>query len=87
VKVKLFLATLVGATLVAEASMADPGACGEAVNKYNSAKSDLSDALQRYASCLSDGNGHDDCSSEFGSLSSAQDDFESAVSDYGIDCD
>jgi hypothetical protein len=30
--------------------------------------------------------GKDDCSSEFGSLQSAQSDFESAVSDYESEC-
>src|SRR5437879_3293891 len=38
--------------------------CNDATNTYNSAISDLSDALRRYSRCLSNSNGHDDCSSE-----------------------
>jgi hypothetical protein len=40
---------------------------------------EVSDALRHYARCISDSQGHDDCSTEFSSLKSAQDDFESAV--------
>jgi len=36
--------------------------------------------------CVSDSKGHDDCSSEFSTLHSAQDDFESAVSEYQDKC-
>jgi hypothetical protein len=53
---------------------------------YNSAISDLSDALRRYSRCLSNSNGHDDCSSEFRRLKNAQSDFESAVSEYESEC-
>jgi hypothetical protein len=60
-------------------TVADPRECREAIDRYNSAISDVSTALRRYASCVSDSRGHDDCSSEFSSLRSAQDDFESAV--------
>jgi hypothetical protein len=65
---------------------ANPEECRDAISQYNSAKSDIADALKRYASCVSDSDGHDDCSSEFSSLRSAQDDFESAVSDYESNC-
>jgi len=65
---------------------AGPDECHDAVDNYNSALSDVSDALKRYASCVSDSQGHDDCSSEFSNLRSAQDDFESAVSEYESEC-
>jgi hypothetical protein len=65
---------------------ADPEACQEALNQLRSARSELADALRRYVSCLNSSEGHDDCSSEFGSLRSAQDDFESAVSYYEGEC-
>jgi hypothetical protein len=60
--------------------------CNDAVNTYNSAISDISSTLRRYTSCVSNSNGHDDCSSEFRRLRSAQSDFESAVSDYEREC-
>jgi hypothetical protein len=60
--------------------------CNDATNAYNSAISDLSDTLRRYSRCLSNSNGHDDCSSEFRRLKNAQSDFESAVSEYESEC-
>ena len=60
--------------------------CGDATSTYNSAISDVSDALRRYSRCLSSSNGHDDCSSEFRRLKNAQSDFESAVSQYESEC-
>lgn len=68
------------------ATKADPEECRNAVDQYNSARSDVSDALRLYASCISSSDGHDDCSTEFSSLQSAQDDFKSAVSTYESDC-
>ena len=65
---------------------ADPNECREAVDHYNSALSDVSTALRQYTSCLADSRGHDDCSTEFQQLQSAQDDFETAVSEYESDC-
>jgi hypothetical protein len=65
---------------------ASPESCREAADAYRSAVSDVSDALRIYASCISSSGGHDDCSSEFSILSSAQDDFESAVSEYESEC-
>jgi hypothetical protein len=60
--------------------------CNEATDTYNSAISDLSDTLRRYSRCLSNSNGHDDCSSEFRKLKNAQSDFETAVSQYESEC-
>ena len=68
------------------AAAADPEACQEALNQLRSARSDVADALRQYVSCLNSSDGHDDCSSEFGSLQSAQDDFEFAVSSYESEC-
>ena len=65
---------------------ADPEACRDALDQFNSARNDVSDALRSYASCVSSSDGHDDCSSEFSQVHSAQDDFESAVSSYEGDC-
>ena len=60
--------------------------CNDATDTYNSAISDLSDTLRRYSRCLSNSNGHDDCSSEFRRLKNAQSDFESAVAEYETEC-
>jgi hypothetical protein len=65
---------------------ADPEDCRNAVDEYNSAASDIDDALRAYAQCVSGSDGHDDCSAEFSNLQSAQDDFETAVSDYEANC-
>jgi hypothetical protein len=72
--------------IFAQPTVANPQACRDAIDSYKSAISDVSTALRTYASCVSDSQGHDDCSSEFSSLRSAQDDFESAVSEYQSEC-
>ena len=46
--------------------------CSDAIDTIESAISNLSNALQGYLRCLSDSNGHDDCASEFRSLTKAQ---------------
>jgi hypothetical protein len=65
---------------------ADPEECRGAINSYDTAMSDVSDQLNLYANCIADSRGHDDCSSEFMALHSAQDDFETAVGAYESDC-
>lgn len=67
-------------------SKADTDECPDAIQNYNSAVSDIATAIRSYTSCVSDSKGHDDCSSEFSSVQSAQSDFEDAVSRYGSDC-
>ncbi len=61
--------------------------CNWAVSSYNSAVSDIEMRLKRYTQCLANSQGADDCSSEFRRLRSAQSDFESAVSDYQLNCE
>ena len=81
--------TLSAAFVVAVLSLpavAGPQECQDAIESYNSATEDVSTALRGYSNCVSNSEGKDDCSVEFGSLRSAQDDFESAVSIYGADC-
>jgi hypothetical protein len=65
---------------------ADLEACRDALDAYNSALPDVSTALRVYGNCVAESHGHDDCSSEFSSLQSAQDDFETAVSNYESEC-
>jgi hypothetical protein len=72
--------------LCGNAVRSDTDECRDALDHYNSARSDVSGALRRYGACVSDSKGHDDCSSEFSTLHSAQDDFESAVSEYQDKC-
>ena len=72
--------------IFAAAANADPESCHDALDQYKSAKSDVSEALAKYTSCIAHNDGHDDCSSEFSELQSAQDDFSSAVSDYESEC-
>jgi gas vesicle protein len=86
---QIIRATLVAVMLSATASgpaTASPETCRNAINQYNSAISDISSALRRYANCVSSSEGRDDCSSEFRRLRSAQSDFESAVLQYGSEC-
>jgi hypothetical protein len=67
-------------------AMASPTECQDAISNFKSARSDISTALQLYANCVSSSDGHDDCSSEFETLKSAQDDLDDAVSEYESDC-
>jgi hypothetical protein len=77
------LALLVLGSSVARA---DPEECREAIDRYNRALSDVSDGVRSYTGCVSVSRAHDDCSSEFLQLHSAQDDFETAVSEYESEC-
>jgi hypothetical protein len=61
--------------------------CSYAVDSYNSAVDDIGYSLKRYSQCVQDSRGIDDCSSEFRRLKNAQDDFESAVSEYQLECE
>jgi len=60
--------------------------CQDAIDSFHSSRGDVFDSLKKYASCVSDSDGSDDCSTEFQNLSNDQDDFESAVSSYQSDC-
>lgn len=76
-----------GAALaLSSAALAGPTECQEAASEFNSARDDISTALRSYANCVSSSDGHDDCSSEFQTLKSAQDDLEDAVSTYETEC-
>jgi hypothetical protein len=70
----------------AASTNADPESCRDAADQYQSAKSDVSSALSSYSRCISSSDGHEDCSSDFSSLQSAQLDFESAVAEYESEC-
>jgi hypothetical protein len=72
--------------LCSTAARSDTDECRDALDHYNSVRSDVSSALRQYGCCVSDSKGHDDCATEFSTLHSAQDDFESAVSEYQDNC-
>jgi hypothetical protein len=65
---------------------AGPDECKFAIDSYNSVVEEVSNTMKRYSRCVSDSQGHDDCSSEFRRLNSSQSDFETAVSNYGSEC-
>jgi len=77
---------LIFSVVCVSGSSADPEACGDAANHFTSAKSDIESAASDYESCVSGSNGHEDCSSEFSTLDSDHNDFESAVSEYEEEC-
>lgn len=80
-------AVAIALCFVCQASVvASPEECRDAIDQYKSARGDVASAIRGYASCVSSSDGHDDCSSEFSTLQSAHDDFESAVSDYENEC-
>ena len=67
--------------------MAQSSDCQWAVDQYNSALSDISYAVSRYASCVGSNRGFDDCSVEFLRLKNAQSDFDQAIMAYRFDGD
>ena len=69
------------------AAIANSYECRNAIDRYNFVLDDVSSAMRRYTSCVADSRGHDDCYSEFRRLKSAQDDFESAVSEFKSECE
>jgi hypothetical protein len=82
----LITALLALSLAISAEAWADADGCNDATESYNSAISDIEGYLRRYARCVSDSQGNDDCSSEFRRLRSAQDDFESAVSNRQSEC-
>lgn len=61
-------------------------ACQTAYQELSQEQSNLAGYLKRYVNCLSATDGTDDCSFEFRRVKSAQYDFETAVSNYKINC-
>jgi hypothetical protein len=84
---------IAGAVLVAfvavvpSPALADQASCNNAIDRYNSAVSEIDYCMKRYARCIDASRGTDECYSEFRRLKNAQGDFESAVSDYRSECD
>jgi hypothetical protein len=61
--------------------------CKDAIASYNSAIEEISNTMKRYSRCVSDSQGHEDCSSQFRRLKLSQSHFETAVSNYGSECE
>lgn len=68
------------------ATPANASDCSDAVNKYNSALSEVTYRLKRYASCVSVSAGKDDCSTEFRRVKYAQDEFAALCSSCTKEC-
>lgn len=69
-----------------QAANASPDECREVISEFNLAVNEISSTLKRYTTCISDSQGHDDCSIQFKRLKSAQGDFENAVARYETEC-
>ena len=76
---------LVLALAGATAALADE--CGDAVRDYNSVLSRLTDAMERFSTCVADSKGLKDCAKEFGQLHSLHRQFSSVVAIYSKDCE
>ena len=74
------------AILAAPPALADPEQCRDAAEAYKTAHEDLTDAIETYNRCVADSAGREDCSAESSDVQSAQDDFESTVRDYEVEC-
>ena len=85
--IKIIRAVLIAMALTASIpATADQDSCRGAMFVVKRTQAAVGDYLRRYASCVSRNDGRSDCSSEFSRLRSAQEDFESAVSDYQREC-
>jgi hypothetical protein len=84
-KVYSVVVTLVALALVPGAE-ADRDACRKAAVSYEIALSEVTDALRSYEKCIVASRGRDSCSEEFSDLDVAQDQFETAVSEYDKWC-
>lgn len=70
----------------AQSAYASPEQCKYAIEKYNSTISNIQYSLRRYTTCLSNSQGHEDCSYEFRKLKYDQSDYENVVSEMSSEC-
>jgi hypothetical protein len=86
VTLAVVLVAILGVTLAAvsltAAGPAFADECGDAVLDYNAILSRLHDAQDRFATCVADSKGTDDCSREFRRLQLAHGQFASSVAVY-----
>ena len=83
-RLKLMTGALIAVSFTSPAAASE---CGDAINQYRGARSEIADALRRYSNCLtSDTSGREDCSYEFRRLRNAQNDYESSVSQVQSYC-
>ncbi len=60
--------------------------CTDAVLDYNEVLSQLTDAMEKFSTCIADSKGTDNCLHEFNRLRSAHGQFAAAVSVYVKQC-
>jgi hypothetical protein len=80
---------VIGALLVfvvAPTGDGDRNACKQAAKHYEIAVTEVTDALRNYEKCIVASRGRAACSEEFSDLDVAQDQFETAVSEYEKGC-
>jgi|GEM_PF-2205070 len=85
-RIFIFASLIAIALLLPYNTKANPLECESASQSLRETQSDLNDALKSYANCLANSNGYEVCASEFSHLSSAQNNFKTAVSDYKSNC-
>jgi len=83
---RFFSVMVIGLLTSNLSARANPVQCKQAAESYNSVLDDISTDLKKYSRCVSDSQGHDDCSSDFRKLKSAQSDYEMAVANYASEC-
>lgn len=66
--------------------LADQKDCTRSVARYDAALNTVQAAVGRFSACAASSAGRENCSREFDRLSSANDDYKDAVSDYRSDC-
>jgi hypothetical protein len=86
---KQVLVVVIGISLAFSGSATaqrDASKCRTAVDRYNTARNNITAFVRDYAGCVSYSHDDENCSREFALLRSAQADFESAVSDSRSTC-
>ena len=86
---RLTIAALIAAAALtfSSSAFASSGECRAAADKYETQRANVFNAMQGYGHCVSVNDGRDECSEQFSTLESAQNRFESAVSNYSSDCE
>jgi hypothetical protein len=84
---KLALALAFTAALASPALAATTAQCPSAVDRYNSEAETMLNRVRRLSNCIAASRGEDDCGGEFSRVKSQYGEFESAVNNYGDECD
>jgi hypothetical protein len=86
---KIMISTIafLALSIFAATSYGDDAECEDATSSAEYAASELSNYANRLQSCAESADYSDDCSMEFSHTRSAQDEYESAVSDVSSYCE